>query len=133
MLEKIKILILDRDGSFGLETAIILEDNGYNVSVCGDSRQMISAVLLSNIDVVLLDLKLPDINSLQLLHEIRASSADVIIILVTNNSSAESSKIAMKNGVFGFIKRPVNAKELIVVIRNAASQKTLSMREEGVV
>ncbi len=76
-------------------------------------------------DIVLLDIDLPDGSGLDLLDEIKESSPDTVVVMITGNISVPNTIAALRGGAHDFIGKPVRLEELRVTLRNAVEVKQL--------
>ncbi len=77
------VLIIDDEERICRELSEILEDNNYRVLCAHSGNQARQTITKTPVDLVLLDLKLPDVNGLDLIKDIRKASRDVHIIIIT--------------------------------------------------
>ncbi len=73
-------------------------------------------------DVVVLDVRMPGMDGLKLLKEIRKNHPGVQVILLTGRGSAKESEIGLREGAFDYLIKPVNIEELIKKMREAANR-----------
>ncbi|RBP16110.1 two-component system repressor protein LuxO [Roseiarcus fermentans] len=83
--------------------------------------------------VAVLDVHLPDMNGLEILHRIRAMGAPADVIVITAEGSVKLAVEAMREGAFDFIVKPFSKDRLVVTVRNALEHRRLSDRLEEVV
>jgi len=95
------------------------EDNGEN------SLKLIKKIIP---DLVILDLKMPGMNGLELLKEIKAYDQNILVILLTGHASVDSVVNVMKAGAFDYLEKPFKMEHIKVVIERALSTQSL-MRE----
>ena len=77
-------------------------------------------------DAVVLDLKLPDMDGLDILRHIREQAPDTSVVVITAHGSVNTAVEAMRQGAFDFIVKPFNAARLNVTLRNALERKKLT-------
>jgi two-component system, NtrC family, response regulator AtoC len=87
----------------------------------GDTARKLAA----DADLILLDLNLPDVSGLRLLEEFRKSNADVPIIMMTGDDTAETAVAAMKAGAFHYLTKPLNLDELALLSKQALETSRL--------
>ncbi len=81
-------------------------------------------------DAVVLDLKLPDMDGLDILRHIREQAPDTSVVVITAHGSVNTAVEAMRQGAFDFIVKPFNATRLNVTLRNALERKQLTRTVE---
>lgn len=111
------ILIVDDDPVARATLAAYIGKAGYHVSVAPDSERMRDCFANENVDLLLLDIGLPDEDGLSLLREIRRQS-EVGIIMVTNKSEDVDRIVALELGADDYVIKPFNMRELMARCKN---------------
>jgi len=106
--------------------AILLQEEGHEVSKAGDAAGLNEAFRGAQPDLVLLDLKLPDADGLDLLPLIKKQWADTEVIVLTGNATFEAAVEATKRGAYGFQNKPFESKSLLVAVDRALEHKRLT-------
>ena len=88
-----------------LEKALVGE--GYRVRLAKDGRECLETARLGDIDLILLDMRLPDINGIDVLQRLRQEQTDSVVLMMTAYGDVESTKRALELGAFDFIRKPV--------------------------
>jgi two-component system, NtrC family, response regulator AtoC len=104
-----------------------LEGNGYRVLEAETAEQALQHAE-DDVDLVLLDFRLPDADGLSLLRRIKAQSRDTLVILMTAYSSVESAVEAMKQGAYDYVRKPFEIEELLLLVERAL--ETTRLRRE---
>lgn len=91
----------------------ILECEGYIVDTARNGREAMEKSESRNYDLVLLDLKLPDVEGMDLLTRLNQISPRLIIIMVTAHAKKESADVSLSLGADAFITKPVNPEDLV--------------------
>src|SRR3972149_516908 len=104
-----------------------LTQEGYTVVEAGTAKEAIAG-FGPEIDLVLLDFRLPDSDGLRVLKQIKASDPDIPVILLTAFSSIETAVEAMKQGAYHYANKPFNLDELVLVVQKAL--ETTALRRE---
>src|SRR3954453_20012012 len=112
------ILIVDDESLIRWTLSERLSQEGHAVVEAGTARAAVGR-FGPDIDLVLLDFKLPDGDGLQVLKTLKASDPDVPIILLTAFSSVETAVEAMKQGAYHYANKPFNLDELSLVVGKA--------------
>jgi len=119
-MENIKLLIVDDEEEFAATLAERLELRGFSSksASCGNNAL---EVLASNFspDVVLLDLKMPDISGFEVLIEIKEKYPSIEVIMLTGHGAASGGKDSKERGAFDYIMKPVDINELAGKIKAA--------------
>jgi DNA-binding NtrC family response regulator len=120
-----RVLIVDDEAALHDLIESILPD--YRVTHAYTGRQALAAVKREQVDIVLLDLNLPDIQGLRLIESIRAESSDVEVLVLTGYSDTRHAVEAVKKGAFDFlIKAGETYRQLDVYIQRALSHRKQS-------
>jgi DNA-binding NtrC family response regulator len=117
-----KILIVDDEAELRAMLKSILEDD-YTVTQAEDGAALRKCFLLDAPDVILLDLKLPDANGLDLLPEIKKTWPDTEVIVLTGEATFEAAVQATKRGAYHFINKPFDTQALQVTIDRAIENR----------
>jgi DNA-binding NtrC family response regulator len=117
-----KILIVDDEAELRILLKSILEDD-YTVSMAEDAASLQKLFAGEAPDVVLLDLKLPDANGLDLLPQIKKTWADTEVIVLTGEATFDAAVQATKRGAYHFINKPFDTQALQVTIDRAIENK----------
>ncbi|NOY52244.1 MAG: sigma-54-dependent Fis family transcriptional regulator [Deltaproteobacteria bacterium] len=128
-METRKILVADDDHIEKESLATILQREGYETITAGDGKEALEKIESTLPDLVLTDLKMPYLNGLELLTEIKSKYPDIEVIIITGYATVESAINAMKVGAIDYISKPFNVEEVKIIIRKTLEQKGL--REEN--
>jgi DNA-binding NtrC family response regulator len=109
------ILIIDDEKAICSSLSFALE-NEYNVFVAQTPEEALKCYFNSNIDIVLLDLKLGEYNGMDVLKRIRESNKEAVVIIMTAYGTIKSSVEAMKAGAYHYITKPIDIEELKILI-----------------
>ncbi len=105
----------------------LLRKNGFEYHPATTASDGMRTLREEEIDVVLLDLMLPDRNGLQVLPEIKAYDPHLPVVVITAYSSIESAIEAMRQGAFHYVPKPFKNDEVLHVIRQAAERRRLQV------
>ena len=120
-----KILIIDDEPSICTGCKLILSENGYHVDTALTGQNGLDKLFEESFDIALLDIRLPDMNGLDILGKINASKMDITVIIMTGHGTVKNAVKAMKNRAFDFLTKPFNENELSSVIRKALENRAL--------
>src|SRR6266849_4878776 len=118
------ILIVDDDPGIRESFRLILEEH-YELVEAGDGRQAIEIVRTSEVDLVLLDIRLPEMDGIEVLERIKAIDEQVEVILVTAVKTVRTAVAAMKLGAFDYLTKPFEEDELLSLSRRALERRAL--------
>ncbi|MEZ0344353.1 MAG: sigma-54 dependent transcriptional regulator [Caldimicrobium sp.] len=105
--------------------ARLLEKEGFYVEGASTGEEALDKVKKGSYDLVLLDLRLPDINGLELLPEIKKLDEEINVIIITAYGSIESAVSAIKAGASDYLTKPIEVEELLLKINNIYEKKRL--------
>ena len=128
-MESILIVEDNKDMQFLLSN--ILEERGYKTIIAGDGKRAIKEVEKGVPDLVLLDIKLPDMDGMQVLKKMRKINRDMLIIMITAYGNVKGAVQAMKLGAYDYITKPFNNEELILTIKKSLKTQYLSREVES--
>lgn len=120
------ILIVDDDKDLRFNLTCILKDEGHEVIAVPDGKQALTALAKSAPDLVLLDMKLPGMDGVELLEEMKRKGSNLPVIMLTAYSDVKSAVKAMKSGAFDYITKPFDEEELVIIIEKALHMQDLS-------
>jgi DNA-binding NtrC family response regulator len=124
-----RILIVDDEFSVRDSLDHWFRKDGYEVQTAADADAATAAMQAGEVDVVLLDVRLPGMDGMQLLEQIRRTAPAVIVIMITAYASVDTAVRALKLGAADYITKPINPEELSYVVAQALAQQRL--REEN--
>jgi NADH-quinone oxidoreductase subunit E len=122
-LEPLKILVIDDERGIREGCRRILESENYQVLMAENGTQGLELARIDQVAVALIDLKMPGIDGLEVLREIRKLNSEIIPIIVSGHGTIESAVEAMKAGAFDFITKPFTPDQLLKIIDKGLSQK----------
>ena len=120
-----RILIIDDEPLIRKSLKIALEEDGYAIFTAETGMAGLAIARRETIDVVLLDIKLPDISGLDVLEKLKGLDADLLVIMMTGYATIESAVAAMKAGAFDYITKPFKTKDITTLIKLALETRTL--------
>lgn len=119
------ILVVDDERLIRWSLTSELQRGGYQVNEASDGKTALAMISASAPDLILLDIKLPDIDGLEILQRLRKEYPDIVVIMITAHSIVEFAVKALKFGAYDYICKPFNFDELLIVIRNACDMLRL--------
>ncbi|MCA9116478.1 MAG: sigma-54-dependent Fis family transcriptional regulator [Planctomycetaceae bacterium] len=120
----IRVLIVDDDEAHAQTVAEILERVGAECTVCTSGRHAVSIIEGENFDVVITDMKMDEIDGLDILRKTKEELPDAEVIVVTGHGSINSAVTAMQHGAYTYLPKPLDVKEL----RNAVAKASTRLR-----
>jgi DNA-binding NtrC family response regulator len=114
--EPVNVLFVDDDPVTGEVMQRRCASAGYNVDVYQSPKQCLQAFATEGADIVITDLRMPEMNGFELLTEIRKIDGDVPVLVMTGYSSLENAVEAMRHGADDFIKKPFDFEEMKLIM-----------------
>ncbi len=135
-----KVLIIDDDKDMQSLLLKIISSEGYETIVADDGKKALKEIRAHSPDLILLDIKLPGMNGIKVLEEIKKIDRSLIVIMLTGYGDIKDAVHSMKLGAFNYITKPFENKEIVANIKNALRTRhlirkkhvTLSPREKEV-
>lgn len=120
-----KVLVVDDEKVICSGCRLVLSDKDYLVNTCMTGKEGLHEILNDHYDVVLLDLKLPDVDGMDILKEARRKQPNLYFIIMTGYSTVQSAVEAMKLGAFDYLTKPYSDDELVIAVERAVEKKHL--------
>ncbi|WP_456384485.1 sigma-54-dependent transcriptional regulator [Desulfolithobacter sp.] len=117
------ILIVDDERSMREFLGILLKKEGYNTTTAADGKTALELARKQNFDLVVSDIRMPQMSGLELLAALKEEKNDLPVIMITAFASPDDAVTAMKNGAFDYITKPFNVGEIQKVIKAALNRK----------
>ncbi len=121
----IQVLVVDNDPAHAEAMADSLRSVGFACTVATGGREAISLLESTTFEIVVSDLKMPDVGGLEVLAKCKELQPDAELILVTGHGTIESAVEAMQRGAFNYLLKPLDLKQLRAVVENAARSQYL--------
>ncbi|MGH7355421.1 MAG: sigma-54-dependent transcriptional regulator [Candidatus Rokuibacteriota bacterium] len=118
------ILVVDDEPGLRESFRLILEEE-YEVVDAHDGARALSVVRAQQVDLVLLDIRLPEMDGIEVLERIKAIDEGVEVVLVTAVKTVRTAVAAMKLGAFDYLTKPFEDDELLAVVRRALAKRAL--------
>jgi two-component system, NtrC family, response regulator AtoC len=119
------VLVVDDDAGLRDSFRLILEDE-YDVLEAADGAQGLDTLRTMQVDLVLLDIRLPDIDGIAVLEQIKAFDDNMEVILVTAVQTVRTAVAAMKLGAFDYVTKPFEEEEVLPLVHRAIEKRALS-------
>jgi two-component system, OmpR family, phosphate regulon sensor histidine kinase PhoR len=128
--EKANILIVDDEKGLRIGTQRLLEDEGYVVDTAENGTQGIKLGTANNYDVAVIDLKMPDVDGLDVLKEIKIVHPNTICFITTAFASYDTAIQSTRLGAFGYIQKPFTPEEYLYQVETGVKQHQLIVDAE---
>ncbi len=119
------ILIVEDDSAMRAFLREVLEEEGYTVEAAAGGRAGVERVRQGGIDLVVSDVKMPDLDGLDMLREIKAVTPSPHVITITAFGSIDTAIRAVKLGAFDYITKPFAVDQLNLSVQQALAERAL--------
>ena len=120
------ILLVDDQDSIRFFLDKTLAQEGYEAHTAKNGAEAVEMVKKVVPDLVLLDLKLPDMDGIEVLRRIKSVFPEIGVVMITAFGDIETAVEAMKEGAYDFVTKPINLDQLLMVIKKGLESKRLS-------
>ncbi len=125
-----KILIVDDEKVIRDSFRRVLLKDGYAVEAVESGRLALERVAEESFDLALIDLKMPGLDGMETLRELKEQDPDVIGVMITGYPTIESAVKAVKLGAYDYLTKPCSPEELRIVVARAAERRKLYFEKE---
>ncbi len=127
---KLRVLVVDDDEDICLYLKEFLTREGYRVTTITKPTDALQEIKEGRHQIVLLDVRMPDLDGVELLRQVRGVDSDVCVIVMTAYPSVESAVDTMKADAFDYLRKPFDLEQLRSVIQRAVREKGLMVDAE---
>jgi two-component system response regulator HydG len=127
---KEKILVVDDEQSHRTMLRAVLTKEGYDISEADDGNSAVKAVEDESFDLILMDIRMTDMDGIEAMGEIKKMSPSIPIIMMTAYASVKTAVEALKSGAYDYLTKPLDIDELKILIKKALEYYRL--QEENV-
>ncbi len=123
--DQVHILVIDDETSICRGCSLILGEQNYVVSSRTSGKTGLQEALTGSYDIVLLDIRLPDFDGMEILASLRQKKPETQVIVMTGYSTVQNAVEAMKGGAFDYLAKPFTEDEIILAVKKAIEDKLL--------
>jgi len=127
-----KILIVDDELNMRLVLSAMLKKEGFDVSAAANGREALQILQSTNVAVVITDLKMPDIDGMELLTRVSERHPEIPVIMITAHGTIATAVEALKKGAFDYITKPFDLDDLKNIVSKAVRTRVLKESELSV-
>jgi len=121
-----KILVVDDEEILRTRLKNLLDLDGFETHLAKDGREGLIVFDAVNPDVAIVDVRMPVMDGLEVLKEIRGRSTHAEVIVLTGHGGIETAVQAMKDGAFVYIEKPVEYDQLLIEIQRALAKQKIA-------
>lgn len=129
-MDKLNVLVIDDEDGIRFACQRILTRMGFNAFAASRGLEGLDIIKKEMISIVLLDLKMPGMDGLEVLSHIREEDESILVIIITGFATIETAIEAMKQGAYDFIPKPFEPEHLRMVVDRAREKLILTMETE---
>ncbi|HOZ14307.1 MAG TPA: sigma-54 dependent transcriptional regulator [Tenuifilaceae bacterium] len=120
-----KILVIDDEKAIRNTLKEILEFESHTVDLAEDGAAGVEMFTNGGYDIVLCDIKMPQMDGIEVLDKLQEQSNDTPVIMISGHGNIDTAVEAIKKGAYDFIEKPLDLNRLLITIRNATDKTTL--------
>ncbi len=125
-----KVLIVDDEKAIRRTLRDILEMEKYEVAEAEDGLSSLVKVKQDKFDVIILDIKMPKMDGMDVMDRLNEVAPDVPVIMISGHGDIDTAVEAVKKGAFDFIAKPPDLNRLLITVRNALDKSTLIVQKK---
>ena len=130
MTRKRHIVIVDDEPNIGLSLRLILEGEGYRVSICESAAGFNAQRAMGHVDLYLVDLRLADGNGIDLLRSLRQRGDETPVVMISGHGTIRDAVEATRSGAFDFLEKPLARDRVLLVVKNALERSDLQLENQ---
>ncbi len=129
-MQEIQVLLVDDEDDFRITLAKRLKLRKVNVTDVASGNEAIELVKQKSFDVAVVDVKMPGIDGIETLKQLKQIQPAMEIVMLTGHASIESGMEAMKLGAYDYVMKPCDIDELLIKTGDAFQHKLLKEKEK---
>ena len=130
MMRKRHIVIVDDEPNIGLSLRLILEGEGYRVSICESAATFHEQRAMGQVDLYLVDLRLADGNGIDLLRSLRLRGDETPVVMISGHGTIRDAVEATRSGAFDFLEKPLARDRVLLIVKNALERSALQLENQ---
>ena len=125
------VLVIDDESSILESLRILLRNEGFTPHVAHGGRQGLEQIESLSPDIVLTDVRMPNVDGIEVLSAVRRQDPGIPVILMTAQATLQSAVQAVNEGAFYYIQKPFRNDDLIAILRRAAEHRRLKVENQS--
>jgi two-component system response regulator PilR (NtrC family) len=125
MNSKASILLVDDEPDIIEILEIVLRDEGMEVCRAASARAALELLRQNHFDIVISDIRMPDMSGVELLKEAKQLAPDTVFVLITAYASTDTAIEALQHGAYDYLTKPFKMEELLEIVRHCLEKKSL--------
>ena len=127
---KAKILVVDDDAAHRKMLTAVLSNEGYDVYEAADGKKAVSAIDESFYDLIIMDIKMKEMDGIEALKQIKQLSPQIPIVMMTAFSSVDTAVDALKSGAFDYLTKPIDIEEVKIIVKKTIKYRRLEQENK---
>ena len=120
-----KILVVDDEKAIRNSLKEILEFEKHSVDIAEDGESAIELFTKNGYDLVLCDIKMPQMDGIEVLEKLKDISAETPVVMISGHGNIDTAVESIKKGAYDFIEKPLDLNRILITIRNATDKSSL--------
>lgn len=120
-----RILLVDDEENFRHMLSVILKKEGYDIETASNGGEALQKIALNPFDQILCDIRMPQMDGLEFLNEVKKMEVDATIIMMSAYGTVDIAIEAIKLGAYDYISKPFKPDEIILTLRKAEERERL--------
>jgi two-component system, NtrC family, response regulator AtoC len=118
-----RVLIVDDEESLRISLSALISRNGYHTITADNGRQALEMIRRHNIDVAFVDVRMPEMDGIEVTREVKRERLPVSIIMMSAYGSLDDAREAMDAGAYDYITKPFKSDEVILALTKALQRE----------
>src|SRR5262245_32306356 len=123
---KARVIVVDDDAEIRSALEMTLGYEGHTVRQAARGREALELIGKEPFDLVLLDVKMPGMDGIEVLTRLRENGFSGSVIMISGHADIELAVKAVKGGAFDFLEKPLDQERLLLAVRNALNERQLA-------
>lgn len=119
------LLIVDDEQSYRQLLSLVFQGDGHDIRTASNGREALEMLDQSPADIIISDVKMPDMDGIEMLRAVRETQPDLGVVLMTAFASVETAREAFKLGADDFIQKPFDVEELKLIVKKTLEKQVL--------
>jgi two-component system response regulator HydG len=130
-VQRANVLVIDDESSILESLRILLRNEGFTPHVAQGGRQGLEQIASLSPDIVLTDVRMPNVDGIEVLSAVRRQDPGIPVILMTAQATLQSAVQAVNEGAFYYIQKPFRNDDLVAILRRAAEHRRLKVENQS--
>ncbi|QCQ21457.1 ATP-binding response regulator [Desulfoglaeba alkanexedens] len=131
MVNPPKVLVIDDEEIARVACRRVLSREGIEVTLAPSGREGLEILARDPHDLVLVDLKMPEMDGVEVARRIHELDPSIVIVIITGYATVESAVAAMKQGAYDYLPKPFTPDELLIVVRRGLEKRRLDLESRA--